>query len=172
MPEYVSRQISNPYSQLNKPLCLLILPFINPPQNYLSANLLTTLYLCSSWLCTHFHQKPQNPQQQSSCPTYQREYTSSISGIAQRYQSQPVNMPWWKCGPVIVYFHCSCDITSRHMYSFNNQCSPHIESSWLIYFANEMTHLDIMGTLVIKEINKIYFREKGIKKAFKIIKGY
>ena len=67
-----------------------IFQFINPPQDYLSANLLTTLYLCSSWLCTHFHQKPRNPQQQSSCPTYQREYTSNISGIAQRYQSRPV----------------------------------------------------------------------------------
>ena len=53
------------------------------------------------------------------------------------------------------------------MYPFNNQCSPHIESSWLICFANEMTHFDMMGTLVVKEINKIYFREKGIKKPFK-----
>lgn len=30
-----------------------------------------------------------------------------------------------------------------------------------------MTHFDMMGTLVVKEINKIYFREKGIKKPFK-----
>ena len=29
-----------------------------------------------------------------------------------------------------------------------------------------MTHFDMMGTLVVKEINKIYFREKGIKKPF------